>query len=969
MSKWYQQEIAQVLQDLGTDQSQGLSRKEAETRLSEQGANELKEQPLKSPWKILWEQFTATTVLVLIVAAVVSAILGDFNDAIAIMAIVLFNAALGFVQEYRAGKEFAALRKLAVPQARVYRDGEWQEVSARDLVLGDIVQVEDGDQIPADARLLKSGNLRVQESAFTGESEPVEKTIDPIAGDETSLGDRHNMIYMGTVVTYGRGQAVVTETGMNTELGKIASDIQTIEQEKTPLQRRLDQLGKKLVVFAIVLVLVIFAFGLLRGEKFQLMFLTAVSLAVAIIPEGLPAVVTIALSIGARRMLKRKALIRKLPAVETLGSVTTICSDKTGTLTENRMTVSILNLAGQRVELKEPFTAVKSLLDGKTKTVRFAEGTPLDLPLALTLVGGALCNNAMLKSAAEDSSDKERSKDSSKDSPDEPATSHNSEPPDQAAETKPGAEADTDDQEALGDPTEIALIVAANRMGLPKAELETLFPRSAEASFDSDRKRMSTIHEFQRQGLDQGVGTLLHHLSSLADAPYIAFTKGAVDSLLDVVGQVWHEDHAEPLDDEWSDRIRQGNDDLASNGTRVLGVAFRLLDALPDSGQEGAIEQDLTFVGLVGMLDPARPEARAAVQTCQEAGIRPVMITGDHPLMARHIAEELGISSNGEFLTGQELSKLSIEELEDKIESVSVYARVSPQQKLKIVQALQDQGEIVAMTGDGVNDAPALSKADIGVAMGVAGTDVAKEAADMVLLNDNFATIVSAVEEGRVIYDNIRKFIRYSLTGNTSSVVIMLLAPLFALPLPLTPLQILWINLLADGLLALALSVEPAERNVMRRSPYPPKESVFSRGVGRDIIWVGCLMGTVFLLAGYYYWSIGWQHWQTMVFATLAFSRMSLALAMRSERDLLIKRGLFSNKPMLASVLVTFGLQLAVLYVPWLQHFFQTHALTITELLLCLGISTIGFWAIELEKVILRYHHRKHRKAEIEHST
>ncbi|MBD3881582.1 cation-translocating P-type ATPase [Phormidium tenue FACHB-886] len=915
MSDWYQLESAQVLQQLNTDAANGLASAEAQQRLEQQGPNELAERPPKSPWLMLWEQLTATTVVVLIVAAVVSALLGDLQDAAAIMAIVVFNAVLGFTQEYRAGKEFAALRKMAVPKARVRRGGSWQQVSARDLVVGDVIQLEDGDQIPADCRILESVNLRTQEAAFTGESVSMEKDPAPISGKNLPLGDRLNMGFMGTTVTYGRARAVVTETGMNTELGHIADSMQSVEQEQTPLQRRLDQLGKRLALAALGLVAVIFAFGIVRGEQFNQMFLTAVSLAVAVIPEGLPAVVTIALAIGSRRMLKRQALIRKLPAVETLGSVTTICSDKTGTLTENRMTVTILSLAGEQVELRETFAQVRSLLDGKESTFEPGSGTPLDSPMALTLVGSALCNNAVL---AQEKSEEEG-------------------------------------KQALGDPTEIALVVAADRMGLAKPALDQLLERRAEAPFDSDRKRMTTIHRFADAPWEQAdVGKQLTSLAQLSQSPYIAFTKGAVDGLLQVSSQVWTGKQTEPLDDRWMQRIHQSNDKLASTGTRVLGVAYRFLDELPPSGQENTIEKDLTYVGLVGMLDPARPEAKTAVETCTRAGIRTVMITGDHPLMARHIAEELTISTNGQYLTGQQLEELSTEQLSERVDTVSVYARVSPEQKLKIVDALKKRGQIVSMTGDGVNDAPALSKADIGVAMGITGTDVAKEAADMVLLNDNFSTIVSAVEEGRVIYDNIRKFIRYSLTGNVSGVVIMLFAPLLTMPLPLKPIQILWINLLADGLLALALSVEPAEENTMQRSPYPPNESVFSRGVGRDIIWVGSLMGLVFLGLGYWVWREGWEHWQTMIFATLAFSRMTLALAMRSDRELLIQRGLFSNRAMLGAVLLTFTLQMMVLFVPWLQEFFQTQALTTQELLICLGVSTVGFLAVELQKLLFR---------------
>lgn len=915
MSDWYQQEATQVLKALQTNERAGLSDAEASQRRSQHGANELAEQPPKSPWLMLWEQFTSTTVLVLIAAGVVTLFLRDYKDAIAIFAVVIFNAVLGFTQEYRAGKEFAALRKMAIPKARIWRDGQLEQIDARELVPGDIFQLEDGDQVPADGRLLENTNLRTQEAAFTGESESIEKSVAPIAGHDLPLGDRRNMVYMGTTVVYGRAKAVVTETGMNTELGKIANSMQSVEQEQTPLQRRLDQLGKRLALAALVLVAAIFAFGLLRGENLTQMFLTAVSLAVAIIPEGLPAVVTIALAIGARRMLKRHALIRKLPAVETLGSVTTICSDKTGTLTENQMTVTILSLAGKRVELKESRAQITSRLDGKKTIFEAGAGSEMEPSMALTVAGSALCNNATV------------------------------------VDEQPDEE---DTPKAMGDPTEIALVVAADRLGLDKEELEVLFPRVAESPFDSDRKRMTTIHKFNEVDWSSPVAQQIASLKAVPNKPYIAFTKGAIDSLLNVATHFFEDNRIQPMNEQEIEKIRQDNDKLASMGTRVLGVGFRLLDQLPPAGKEVEVEQDLILVGLVGMLDPARPEAKQAVHVCNQAGIRTVMITGDHPLMAKHIAEELDISRNGKVLTGQQLNQMRTEELEKQIESVSVYARVSPEQKLKIVDALQRQGKIVSMTGDGVNDAPALSKANIGVAMGIAGTDVAKEAADMVLLNDNFSTIVAAVEEGRIIYDNIRKFIRYTLTGNTSTVVVMLLAPLFLLPQPLRPTQILWINLLADGLLALALSVEPGEKNVMQRRPYPPNESVFSRGVGRDIIVIGSLIGLALLALAYFTYTANWQHWQTMVFAALAFTRIFLALAMRSERESIVSKGVLTNKPMLGAILLTFVLQLAVIYTPWIQPIFQTQPLTLTELLICLDVGTLGFWIVELQKLIRR---------------
>lgn len=734
MDNWHQLDTTAVLHRLGAIDNYGLSQTEASQRLSLYGPNELTERTAKSLWLMLWEQLTATTVLVLLAAAVIAAILGDYKDTIAILAIVLFNAVLGLNQEYRAGQAFAALKKLAVPTVRVCRAGQWQELSSLQLVPGDLVLLEAGDFVPADGRLLESINLQVQEAAFTGESIPVEKSSHPLTGEALPLSERHNMVYLGTVITYGRGKAVVTETGMATELGKIAHAVQTVAPELTPLQQRLDGLGKRLAIAALVLVLIILGLGLLRGESLYLMILTAVSMAVAVIPEGLPAVVTIALAIGARRMLKRHALIRKLPAVETLGSVTTICSDKTGTLTENQMTVVVLDVADQQLDLR-------------TET---QPSTPLEPAFERLLTGVTLCNNAMLSS-----------------------------------------EAAVDATDALGDPTEIALVVAAARFGIHKAQRSQQFPRLHEFSFDSDRKCMTTVHEIGQPET--------HPHPSLwvypdREYPYIALTKGAFTVVIELCSHVWVKDRVEPLDATWRERIQSTHHQLAQTGTRVLVVAFRWFEQLPEPMTASAIEQQLIFLGIVGMIDPIRPEAKQAVQLCQQAGIRPVMITGDHPLTAKHIAEALGIN-NGQVLTGQDLNQLTLEELANRVESVSVYARVSPQQKLKIITALQDRGHIVSMTGDGVNDAPALKQADIGIAMGITGTDVAKEAADMVLLDDNFATIVAAVREGRVIYDNIRKFIKYSMTGNASGVWIMLIAPFLAMPLPLLPVQILWINL------------------------------------------------------------------------------------------------------------------------------------------------------------------------------
>ena len=906
MTNWYQLDTTQILQRLNTDATTGLAETEAENRLKKYGPNALIERGLKNPWRIVWEQVSSTLVVVLIIAAVISMLLGDYKDAIAILVIVVLNAALGFRQEHRAEKSIAALKRLAVPLVKVRRQGHVQEISARDLVPGDIILLETGNIVPADARLLEAVNLRVQEAAMTGESEPVEKEdLAPIEVEQ-ALADRHNMVYMGTVITYGHGLAVVTETGMQSELGHIATMIQSVEREQTPLQRRLDQLGRTLAIIALIIVAAIFGLGLLRGEDMRLMFLTAVSMAVAAVPEGLPAVVTIALALGAQRMLKRRALIRKLPAVETLGSVTVICSDKTGTLTKNQMTVTVLDVAGQRLDLTERLNGSGPRFTLKDKDA----GNLVQQPgLNLLLTSGALCNDAILEI--------------------DPTQSYS--------------------YRTIGDPTETALVMAAVQLNVDKTELEQSLPRVAEIPFDSTRKRMTTIHQYSPEQPLLPPHTFHLAGQAVASPAYLAFTKGALDSLLEITDRVWLEGRIEPLTDVWVQRIMAAHDQLAQDGMRVLGFGFRPMDAVKPPGQEAEVEQTLIFIGLMGLIDPPRPEVQAAVETCRSAGIRPVMITGDHPLTAQHIAKQLGIDSPA-CLTGRELDHLSLEALEETTEHVSVYARVSPEHKLNLIQALQNRGHIVAMTGDGVNDAPALKKADIGVAMGITGTDVSKEAADMVLLDDNFATIVAAVEEGRVIYDNIRKFIKYTMTSNSGELWVMLLAPLFAMPLPLLPLQILWINLVTDGLPGLALAVEPAEQQIMQRPPYHPQENIFGRGMGRHIAWVGILMGLVALGVGLWGWGINNPAWQTMVFTTLTLSQMGHALAIRSNRDSLFSIGLFSNKALLGAVLLTFGLQLAVIYIPFLQQIFTTIALSFNELILCLLLSTVVFWGVELEK-------------------
>jgi Ca2+-transporting ATPase len=909
---WYQMTAAQTAEKLQTDPAQGLSGTEAARRLAEHGPNELVERSGRTPWKILLEQVSGVLTLILVLAAVISFFLGDALEAVVILAIVVLNAALGFFQEYRAEQSMAALKRMSVPTVRVRRDGHVQEVSAHDLVAGDVVVLETGNIVPADGRVLSSTNMRVQEAALTGESEPVDKEAALVFETDRALGDRRNMAYMGTIVTYGRGELIITDTGMNTELGHIAEMIQAVEPELTPLQQRLNKLGKSLSLVAILLVGLVFVLGLLRGGEIEEVLLTSVSLAVAAIPEAMTAVVTIALSLGAQRMLKRKALIRKLPAVETLGSVSVICSDKTGTLTQNRMTVTALDIANHRFDLTQrPGEAEMALVAAEGSEQLRAQPS-----LDLLLIGGAIANDATLTPDAAN-----------------PKVLH-----------------------AVGDPTEGALVLAAAQAGILKDALDQAFPRVAELPFDSVRKRMTTVHRTPTDDaqIPESLCAVWERKPTDRLPPYIAFTKGAIDGMLKVADRVWVEGEIEPLDEGWRKRVMAAHDGLAANGMRVLGVGLRPLDEAVTRPSEETLERDLILVGLFGLIDPPRPEVKNAVATCKSAGIDVAMITGDHPLTARHIAKQLGITESDSFVTGQELEEMSQEQLDQAINQTSVFARVSPEHKLKLVDAYQRRGEIVAMTGDGVNDAPALKSADIGVAMGITGTDVSKEAAEMVLLDDNFATIVAAVEEGRIIFDNIRKFIKYLLTCNASEIAVMLIGPFLGMPLPLLPLQILWMNLVTDGLPALALGVEPAEENVMRRPPYSSRESIFGGGVVRFIVGFGILMSLVSLLAGYLSWRAGNPQWQTIVFTTLIFAQLALALEVRSEENSLLKIGLFTNRPMIIAVIVTVLLQLLVIYLPFLQRIFKTQALEPGELLIPIALSLLVMAAVEVYKVFVR---------------
>ncbi|MDM7995002.1 MAG: cation-translocating P-type ATPase [Acidobacteriota bacterium] len=902
---WHQQSPEDAARQVQSGPD-GLATQEAAARLARYGPNELKEKSARGPCKILWEQFTATMVLILIAAGGVSAMLGKWQEASAIFAIVLLFGLLGFFQEYRAEKAMAALKKLAVPRVRVRRDGQVAEISARDLVPGDVVLLEAGNLVPADLRLIESINLRIQEAALTGESDAVEKDIRPLEKADLPLGDRTNMAYMGTTVTYGRGTGLVVSTGMQTELGNIANLLQQSEDELTPLQKRLDQLGKLLAVAGVIMAALVAVFDLLRGAPLVEAFLLAVSVAVAVVPEGLPAVVTITLALGARRMLARNALIRKLPAVETLGSVTIICSDKTGTLTENRMTVTVLDVAGHRVEVSEA-------TDQRGHGVVELSGDALSTPkgaLSLLLIGGALCNDARL----------------------------------QVEEGSGGKKF-----HAIGDPTEGALVVAAAKFGLMKADLDEHKPRVDEIAFDSDRKRMTTLHSLARSE-QSAIRELLDVVAP--KAAYISFTKGAVDGLLDISTHVWESGTRHTLTADYRRRIEAANRSLAENGMRVLGVAFKAYDQLEHGP---TLESGLTIVGFAGIIDPPRPEVKDAVAQAKNAGIRPVMITGDHPLTALHIARELGISdTNGRALTGAELNQISDQQLREVVEQIAVFARVSPQHKLRIVNALQARGHVTAMTGDGVNDAPALKTADIGVAMGITGTDVSKEAAKMVLQDDNFKTIVAAIEEGRVIYDNLRKFIKFSIGGNLGKILVMLAGVLIGLPAPLLPLQLLWLNLLTDGLLGVGLGLEPAEQNVMKRKPIAPDAGIFSGGVGGQVLRFGLLIGAISLGIGAWHYFSGHADWQTMMFTTLAFAQVWQAIGIRSGNDSIFKVGLLSNKPLLGLALTVAAAQLAAIYIPALQQYLRIAALRPADLFLSIGASALVLFYAEIEKIFLR---------------
>jgi Ca2+-transporting ATPase len=950
---WHALQAQEVLDHLKV-QENGLTTEEAKRRLAYYGPNQLKEAPRPGFLQMLWGQLNNFVVILLIVASVISALLGDFVEAAAIMAIVVLNSVLGIVQERRAEEALAALKKLAAPDAQVMRDGRRISIPSYELVPGDLVFLEAGNFVPADIRLLEAVNLRVEEASLTGESLAVQKNAATVLEKNVPLGDRKNTAFMGTVVSYGRGRGVVTDTGMRTQLGLIATMLQSVETEETPLQRRLDQLGKSLSIASLILVAIVFLVALVNSTDISLLssgpltyvrtfateitdvFIIAVSLAIAAVPEGLPAVVTISLALGMREMIKRHALIRKLSSVETLGSATVICSDKTGTLTQNEMTVTRLWADGQWVEVTGTGYAPVGdfLIDGKKIDVS-------DYPaVRTTLWLGALNNDALLETTGEKDSQQT--------------------------------------YRIVGDPTEGALLVAAAKSGAADVEIKAAYPREHEVPFDSERKRMITIHEV--------LGPDPNGLSPDHKKHDVIVVKGAPDIVLDLCTQYQRMNNTpQPLDEAARKRILDANDRMTRDALRVLGLAYRVVEDVSNQTEElktEEIERDLIFVGLIGMIDPARKEVKPALEKAREAGIRTIMITGDYPNTARAIAETIGMLKKGRgVMSGAQLDALNDEELKEVIRDTAVFARVSPEHKMRIVDALQANGEVVAMTGDGVNDAPAIKRADIGVAMGITGTDVAKETADMVLTDDNYASIVAAVEQGRVIYSNIRKFVFFLLSSNVAEIMIIFLATLAGLPAPLTAIQLLWLNLITDGAPALALAVEKGDPDIMSQKPRAKSEPIINRsmmlGLGvQTIAQTGAVL-TAFALGLLWHLEAGavvtgnpiayllahdWrgidvQTAETMAFVTLSLCELFRAYTVRSERASLFQIGVFSNRYMQYAVGLSIALLLLVCAVPFLQPIFNTHFLSVREWAIVLGLALFPAVAEEITKFFLRRRH------------
>jgi Ca2+-transporting ATPase len=919
LEEMYTEPPAVVARVLHTDLELGLSREEAKRRLAICGPNKLAEAPGVSFWQLVLSQFKDFLVLLLLASALISMFIGEWVDAAAIMAIVTINAILGVLQEWRAEQSLQALKRMAAPSAVVIREGHQQTIASEELVPGDLVVLSAGNHVPADMRLIESANLSIQEASLTGESTPVSKNASAVFDADMPLGDRTNSAFMGTLVTYGRGEGIVTATGMYTQFGLIAKMLSAVTTEETPLQRRLAELGRVLGTGALAICGIIFLVGIIRDTQLSLalsggvasyleanqhllieLFMTAISLAIAAVPEGLPAVVTIVLALGMQRMIRRHALLRRLPAVETLGTATAICSDKTGTLTQNEMTVTELWVDGKQVRV----TGRGYVPEGEFRQGDEAIDPSGNPPLWYLLQGALLCNDAHLERVDSENGEKKES------------------------------------WRMVGDPTEGALVVLAAKAGLLREDLEKEQPRVAEVPFDSSLKRMTTIHSLEG-----------------AEAPFRAYVKGAPDILLDLCSYIENHGDIVSLSAGLRQQIMDANDRMASKALRVLAIAYKPLQDANVDALDWSRDRDLVFLGLTGMIDPPRPEVRAAVEVTRKAGIKAVMITGDHQDTALAIAKELDLLTPGHrTLTGKELDELSDDELVGLVDKVDVYARVSPEHKVRIVDGLREVGHVVAMTGDGVNDAPALKRADIGIAMGITGTDVAKETADMILMDDNFASIVSAVEEGRIIYSNIRKFVYYLLSCNVGEILIIFLALLAGLPVPLRPIHLLWLNLVTDGLPALALGLEEGEPDTMDRPPRPPREPI----INREMIWNTAIQGVAITAATLGAFVIGLRTYpdslvaaQTIAFVTLISSELWRAYTSRSERYPLLKLGVFSNRYMVWATLSSFLLMLAVVYLPLFEPIFSTVELPLRDWITILPLTMIPSIAAELAKWFL----------------
>ena len=869
-TNWHDKSVEQAAQQVQADLTDGLSQAQAQERIQRDGYNELTQKKGKTTFQLFIEQLKDFMIIVLLIAAAISGVMGEVIDACVILFIVLLNAVIGVAQQKKAEQSLAALKSMSTPHAKVLRDGQVVTVSSREVAMGDTVILEAGDMVPADLRLIETVNLKVQEAALTGESSPVEKDASAILPEDAALGDRINMAYSSSVVTYGRAKGIVVGIGMNTEVGRIADMLQSEDDRQTPLQQKLEKVGKTLAIAALCICVVIFLVGMLYGRPVFEMFFTAVSLAVAAIPEGLPAIATIVLALSVQRMVKRNAIVRTLPSVETLGSATVICSDKTGTLTQNKMEVLDLYYDQNTYEVKE--------------------GCPDSRAKELLIQACVLCNDAKYN-------------------------------------VVDGA------RSAIGDPTEIALIDIADKMGQNKTEIDRSVPRIAELPFDSERKLMTTVNEI--------------------GGKKIAFVKGAMDILLARCERIQQGEEAVELQQSHRDAVQQANDAMAKKALRVLGMAYKEIDALPEQEDMPNLESGLTFIGMTGMMDPPREEAKAAVAECRGAGIRPVMITGDHKTTAVAIAESLDILRPGDLaVTGDEVEKMSDEELAQKVTKISVYARISPEHKVRIVNAWRANGHIVAMTGDGVNDAPALKNADIGCAMGIVGTEVAKEAADLILTDDNFATVVSAVSEGRRIYDNILTAIQFLISSNVGEIITLFVATLLNWAEPLLPVHILWVNLVTDSLPALGLGVDPAERDIMKRQARVQK-NVFTKGMVWRICYQGIMIGGLTLgayVVGLHIANL--EVARTMAFCTLSFGQLVHVYNVRSTHYSAFSNKIGPNKYLIGATLISFAMMFLVLLIPPIEAIFSLVDLSLTQWLYVAAFSVAPIVIVEIAKLI-----------------